>query len=118
MTSKHGGEVRGAQLCKTGKAGAASFVLRYAGSKVGQPPGTFAIGQAMKVAMSGGSVASVGWAALLGSAFKGSWFFGKAVVLSDYYGIDSSFHLLTQTVAGCPGSLIPDFSVGFNADEE
>ncbi|HTQ62621.1 MAG TPA: hypothetical protein VMI32_20515, partial [Candidatus Solibacter sp.] len=34
----------------------------------------------------------------------------KAAAVSTYHAAASNFHLLTQTVAGCPGSLIPDFS--------
>jgi len=71
--------------------------------------GTFAIGQALKIGISGGSAASVGWAALLGSAAKASWFFGKAVAVQGYHLGKSNFHLLTQTVEGCPGTIM-DFS--------
>jgi hypothetical protein len=72
--------------------------------------GAFGLGQIVKIGFSGGSVASVGWAAALGSAAKGAWFFGKAAAVSTYHAAASNFHLLTPTVAGCPGSLIPDFS--------
>ena len=72
--------------------------------------GAFAIGQGLKVGISGGTISSVGKAAPIGVVATSSWFFGKAVVLQAYHSAKASFHSLTQTVMGCHGSLIPDFS--------
>ncbi|HEX7961740.1 MAG TPA: RHS repeat-associated core domain-containing protein [Terriglobales bacterium] len=65
--------------------------------------GTFAVGQVLKLALSGGSLASVGQAAAMGSLAKGSWYFGKAAALNTYHAAAANFHLLNQIVAGCPG---------------